>query len=244
MDYEISYSQRTRKTKNGKVYKVKEYTGHHSVALQWRIYFTMAIYGGFRRGEMCALTWEDIDMEAHTVSINKAIGCTRESGQFVKSPKTKAGERCIVLPSDVFDLLKVWKKEQLTLCINMGTAWEGHRNGMMDDGITRDSFDKNTIFIQMDNGLPISISTPGHKFAEIIEMYNNACTREEDKLPKIRLHDLRHTSATLLLAKNTDIETVAHRLGHSKPSVTLDIYGHALPENDKQASDALEAMFG
>lgn len=244
MDYDISYGQRTRKTRSGRVYKVKAYTGHHSVSLQWRIYFTMAIYGGFRRGEMCALTWEDVDLDAHTVSINKAIGCTREDGQFVKSPKTKAGERCIVLPAEVFDLLKVWKREQMTLCIKMGTAWKGHRNGIMEDGITKDRFDMNTIFIQPDNGLPISISTPGHKFAEIISMYNSTCAREEDKLPKIRLHDLRHTSATLLLSKNTDIETIARRLGHSKPSVTLDIYGHALPENDKQASAALEAMFG
>ena len=88
-------------------------------------------------------------------------------------------------------------------------------------------------------------------------MYNRACEDEAEKmdnekdkrkklaerLPKIRLHDLRHTGATLLLGENTDIETVSRRLGHSKASVTLDIYGHALPENDKKASDALEAMF-
>lgn len=87
------------------------------------------------------------------------------------------------------------------------------------------------------------LSTPTHKFIEILDMYNNSCTREEDKLPRIHLHDLRHTSATLLLSENTDIETVSHRLGHSKASVTLDIYGHALPAKDQQAADVLEAMF-
>ena len=106
-----------------------------------------------------------------------------------------------------------------------------------------DSFDNNTIFIQIDNGLPVHLSTPGHKFAEIIELYNKKCEKEEDRLPKIRLHDLRHTGATLLLSRNMDIETVSRRLGHSKASVTLDIYGHALPEHDKQASDTLEMMF-
>ena len=104
-------------------------------------------------------------------------------------------------------------------------------------------FSNNTVFIQLDTGLPLHLSTPGHKFAEIISLYNATCEREEDKLPKIRLHDLRHTGATLLLSQNTDIETVSRRLGHSKASVTLDIYGHALPENDRQASDTLEAMF-
>ena len=58
----------------------------------------------------------------------------------------------------------------------------------------------------------------------------------------IRLHDLRHTGAALLLGSGVDIETVSRRLGHSKASVTLDIYGHALPENDKKASDILADM--
>ena len=138
----------------------------------------------------------------------------------------------------------------------MGTAWKGHRD-KIEDGKLIDHFDDNTVFIQIDNGLPINISTPGHKFAEIIALYNSAIEAEAEKitdkadrqkklderLPKIRLHDLRHTGATLLLSKNTPVETVARRLGHSKASVTLDIYGHALPEDDKRASDVLEAMF-
>ena len=58
----------------------------------------------------------------------------------------------------------------------------------------------------------------------------------------LRLHDLRHTSATLLLANNVDIETVSKRMGHSRASVTLDIYGHAIREMDKVASNTLEAL--
>ena len=174
----------------------------------------------------------------------------------MKEPKTSAGIRDLVIPSDCIALLKLWKKEQRALCMKLGTAWKGHRDGLREDG-TQDSFEDNTVFIQLDNGLPLHLSTPGHKFAEIIALYNSAIEKEAEqleskaekqkklaeKLPKIRLHDLRHTGATLLLGQNTDIETVSRRLGHSKASVTLDIYGHALPENDRQASDALEAMF-
>lgn len=228
--------------KTGEEYAVPEYVERHTIPLQWRVYFTIAIFGGFRRGEMCALTWRDIDFDKQIISITKATAGTKE-GQIVKGPKTSAGIRDIVMPSECFALLKEWKKEQRIMILKMGTAWQGHRD-VVKDGKTVDSFEDNTIFIQIDNGLPVHLSTPGHKFGEIIDLYNGTVEREEDKLPKIRLHDLRHTSATLLLSKNTDIETVARRLGHSKASVTLDIYGHALPENDRQAAEVLGSMFG
>ena len=242
MEYSIQFPERHRKDrKTGEIITVKGYTVKRSVDLMWRVYFTMAIYGMFRRGEMCALTWNDIDEEKQTISIDKAAAMTRQE-QYVKGPKTEAGIRVVSMPKEIFTLLADWKKEQTALCIKLGTAWKGHRNGLNEDG-TPDLFDRNNIFIQMDSGLPVHLSTPGHKFHEIVDLYNATCQDEADKLPDIRLHDLRHTGATLLLGNNTDIETVSHRLGHSKASVTLDIYGHALPENDKQAADALEAMF-
>lgn len=243
MEYELKYGQRGRKAKTtGKTYSVKEYTVKRKVPLQWRVYFTMAIYGMFRRGEMCALTWNDIDEKNRTISIDKAAAMTNKE-TYIKGPKTDAGIRKVSMPEEIFTLLGAWKKEQTALCMKLGTAWKGHRNGMKEDGKTPDSFDENNVFIQLENGLPVHLSTPGHKFHEIINLYNATCKKEEDKLPEIRLHDLRHTGATLLLGNNADIETVSHRLGHSKASVTLDIYGHALPENDKQAAETLAAMF-
>ena len=92
-------------------------------------------------------------------------------------------------------------------------------------------------------GSRMDIDTPSHKFKKAIEYYNSTCTNEEDKLPLIHLHDLRHTSATLLLANHVDIETVSHRLGHSKPSITLDEYGHWMEETDRTASDTPETLF-
>lgn len=239
-EFDVKGHERMLK-KSGRKYYVAGYKENHQVPLQWRIYFMISIYGGLRRGEICALTWRDIDEINRTISINKAMTCTKEKGQFVKDPKTKAGIRDIVLPAECFVLLSRWKREQQKLCMKLGTAWLGHRDGMHDD--QEDCFDDNTIFIQIENGLPIHLSTPGHKFAEIVEWYNRSCEKEEEKLPLIRLHDLRHTSATLLLSRKTDIETVARRLGHSKPSVTLDIYGHALPEDDRKAAETMEKIF-
>lgn len=242
MEYELKYGQRGRKSKTtGKEYTVKEYTVKRSVPLQWRVFFTMAIYGSFRRGEMVALTWNDIDEKKHIISIDKAAAMTKTE-KYIKDPKTEAGIREVFMPDEVFALLREWKREQAALCMKLGTAWKGHRNGMKEDGKTPDSFDENNIFIQVDTGLQMHLSSPNHKFHEICDMYNATREKEEDKLPRIRLHDLRHTGATLLLGNNADIETVSHRLGHSKASVTLDIYGHCLPENDKQAADTLAAM--
>ena len=245
MEYDFNFPERKRKNKKtGEIRTIKAYTVTRPVDLMWRVYFTMAIHTTMREGEMCALTWNDVDFEKKTIKIVKALARTRKAGQYVKDPKTKAGIREIYIPQSLIVLLKQWKQEQQALCMKMGTAWKGHRNGMKEDGKTKDSFEDNTIFIQNKAiGKPLNLSSPGHKFHEIIDLYNATCEKEEDQLPHIRLHDLRHTGATLLLGKNTDIETVSKRLGHAKASVTLDIYGHALPENDKAASDMLEAMF-
>ena len=244
MEYDIKFGKRGRKSKKtGEEYEVKEYTVKRAIPLQWRLFFTMAIYGSFRRGEMVALTWNDVDEEKHIISIDKAAAMTKKE-KYIKDPKTEAGIRELVMPDEVFALLREWKKEQFALCVKLGTAWKGHRNGKKEDGKTPDTFEENNIFIQIDNGLQMHLSSPNHKFHEICDMYNATRKKEEDKLPRIRLHDLRHTGATLLLGNNTDIETVSHRLGHSKASVTLDIYGHALPENDRKASDKLGEIFG
>ncbi|MBR1709977.1 MAG: tyrosine-type recombinase/integrase [Clostridia bacterium] len=228
-EYTIEHPEVIRK--NGR--KIPAYTETITTPFQYVPFFYLAIYGGFRRGEILALTWNDIDFKNRTVSITKAITKTKE-GQFVKETKTVAGNREIMLPSQCFEVLKEWKLKQMELAFSMGKSWKGEPGK---------NFDNNFIFIQLENGLRMDVDTPTHKFKKAIENYNSACTKEEDKLPLIHLHELRHTSATLLLANNVDIETVSHRLGHSKPSITLDVYGHWMKETDKTASDTLENLF-
>ena len=65
----------------------------HSIPFQWQVYFNLAIYGGFRRGELCALTWNDIDFRQRQIRINKSMSSTKEKGMFLKATKTAAGER-------------------------------------------------------------------------------------------------------------------------------------------------------
>lgn len=238
LDQEFPFVVKARKRKDssGEEYTVKSYTTTRKISPMWKAYFYLAIYGGFRRGELIALNWEDIDFDKRSVRITKSVTKTRTQGQIIKDPKTPKSIREIKLPRECFEILKDWKKEEISLMWKLGSAWEGYRGK---------DFDRNSVFIRLDNGERMDVDTPTHKFKEIVQMYNE--TLPEDKedlvLPDIRLHDLRHTSATLLLASNTDIETVSHRLGHSRASITLDVYGHALKTMDEKASDTLEMIF-
>ena len=233
MNYEVRITGHKRTLSNfDKEYKVKDYVEHRTVPLQFRLFFTLAVYGGFRRGELIGLNWEDVDFEDRTVTINKSVSLS-DNGQYIKDPKTTSGNRTVKLPEVCFDLLDQWKREQKKICLSLGTAWEGRRGS---------DYDHNPIFIQPDTGRRMNVQTPTAKFKKILIAYNKTVD-EEDRLPMIRLHDLRHTNASHLVANGVDIETVARRLGHSKPSFTLDVYGHALEENDEKASDKLEEIF-
>lgn len=236
MKYSSTYSAHKRTLQStGEVYSVPEYTESRSVGAMWSAYFYLALYRGLRRGEMCALKWKDFDFEKNRLSITRAFAKTRVTKeQLEKAPKTQAGIRELKIPQPVIDKLLTWKNEQRALSLSLGTQWKGFRGK---------EFDENYVFIRQDSGLAIDVDTPTHKFKEIINYYNSTVENEEDKLPDIRLHDLRHTSATLLISQGIDIETVARELGHSKPSITLDIYGHSLDSSDEKASDILEKIF-
>lgn len=237
MEYEFTIKGHKRRYSDkgsGEEFSVKEYTEKHSVSLQFRVYFTLAIYSGCRRAELIALRWEDIDDAKRTIRIDEAITASIKNGEEVKDPKTENGKRTIKLPEVCFDLLRQWKNEQKKLCLKLGSAWEGERGK---------DYDKNFIFVQTDSGRRMNVQTPSEKFRSILANYNKT-VNEEDRLPLITLHDLRHTNASHMIANGTDFETVAKRLGHSKASFTLDVYGHALPEKDDKASDLLERIFG
>lgn len=215
--------------KNGRI--IPAYDELMEIPFQFLVYFTIAIYSGFRRGEMIGLRWNNIDFEKHTITIDHAISSAKSMrGQFEKSPKSKAGNRTIMLPAKCFELLKILKSAQLEYMHALGDAWEGSPDPA-----------EQYLFIQAD-GKQMHLSTPSHKFNEILTAYN-AAAPELQKLPEIHLHDLRHTSASILISAGVDIATVSRRLGHSDISVTLNTYTHALPDVDQTASAALETAF-
>ena len=203
----------------------EESTKHYEtkfIDLQYKVLFYLAIFGGFRRGELIALIWDDIDFNNNSITISKSSARTKD-GIITKAPKTFSSNRTVTLPLETMKLLKKHKAEQQRYKLSLGTYWKGTGH----------------IFTQSD-GKQMDISTPNNVFQKIIKIYNNT---HEDKLPMITLHGLRHTSATLLIAQNIDIKTVSHRLGHSEISTTLDIYAHALEKQDINAANSLSELF-
>lgn len=228
--YTFHYDERIRTDAAGVPYSVAPYDVEKSISKMFVALYTLMIYSSARRGEICALTWEDIDFRSQEISISKAASTTRSRGQIVKGTKTEAGHRRVYVPKEALLALSAWKAEEMELSMRLGSLWEGFR------GV---EFNRNYIFIQRHSGRMICSDTIGKKFREVVDLYNAKCEREEDRLPVIRLHDLRHTGASLMVSSGVDIVTVSHRLGHAKPSTTLDIYSHALPAKDREAGDAL-----
>lgn len=213
----------------GKPYHVNEYTEEISVSLMFRALFALALAGGFRRGELAALTWKDVNLFNNTVSVNKAAALRKE-GSVIKSPKSDSGYRVVPVRKAYIDLLRKWKKEEEKLRKDLGTAWEGPED-----------FEETNLFIQA-TGKMIDPRTIGKKFNLIIERFNASVENDEEKLPIIRLHDLRHTYATIQLKHGVDVATLARLLGHSKVSTTTDNYCHATEEGLKDAANNMDLL--
>ena len=216
------YGKRKRTDRDGSIYEIQEYQAARNIHLQLKLFFYLAMFTGCRRGELIALTWNDIDFKESAVSINKSV-CRVSGKNIVKSTKTKGSIRTIAIPTIVTELARKWKTEQTLYRFTIGSQWKGTDN----------------IFIQW-NGLQMNLETPYQAFHRIINNYNASRPETAPELPLIPLHGLRHTAATLLIGQGVDIRTVSGRLGHSDTSTTLNIYSHALKELDKTASDKLE----
>ena len=197
----------------------RSYQSATEVPEQYRVLYNLAVYSGLRKGELLALEWSDIDFENSTVSVSKA--CSVVNGkQITKCPKTENSNRVVSIPEFLTRRLKALRRSRIEYRLSLGDYWQGD----------------NWVFIQ-ENGRQMSYYTPNQTMVKIVKRYN---ANHKEQLPAIPFHGLRHTSATLLIASKQDIRTVSSRLGHSQASTTLNIYAHALKENDKRASDALE----
>lgn len=222
--YPITHKSHNRKDANGNDLPVKEYIQLYKLPTQLIVFFNLAIFSGSRRSELIALTWHDIDFDNGTMSIDKAT-VSADSEVYTKQPKNETSERFLALPESVMNLLKRYRIEQQEYRLSLGDQWKG------------DDF----VFIQWD-GSQMYPDTPYKAFKKFLKRYNSTVENEEDKLPEITLHDLRHTSATLLIADNMDVRTVSNRLGHAQTSTTMNIYATALKKKDEEAANSLEDM--
>jgi integrase len=169
---------------------------------------------GARRGEALGLQWDDIDAEASCASLERAIVCTPE-GIVVSTPKTQSGARTIALTQTTLDVLA------------------RHREKMVE----RYGDDTSTppwVFPHPDGGV-LDPNLVRKHFARAVKAAN---------LPPIRLHDLRHTAASLMLAAGVDMKTVSETLGHSRINVTMDTYASVYDDAHAAAAEAIGKLLG
>lgn len=181
--------------------------------LQYQAFFTLAIFGGFRRGELLGLEWPDIDFEGQTVSVRRTSQYTPERGIFTDTTKTRGSQRTLKLPADVFALLRRYRAEQARQRLVMGDRWAaGDR-----------------LFTNADGGL-MHPNTP-YKWLE------GFCGKTGQRF--LGVHAFRHLSASLLIQSGADVRTVSAMLGHSQTSTTLNVYAHSFDEAQARAGKAV-----
>jgi integrase len=175
---------------------------------RWRALWHLALGTGARRGELLGLRWVDVDLEVAQVRIRRSLSVIDGVPRLLGT-KTSRSRRLSIAPS-VVEALARHREEQAQQ--RAATAvWED-RWGLVFTG---------------PDGSPID---PYRVTVEFRELVRRA------PVPVIRLHDLRHTNATLLLSANVPIKVVSERLGHTTIAMTMDVYGHVLPAMDADAA--------
>lgn len=245
MKFPLKMSGRKRKDSNGNEYEVKPYVRYTEIPFQFQVFFHLSLLGGFRRGELVALNWEDIDFINRAITVDKAVIKTARFGQMISTPKTESSYRTVVVPQKCIDMLDDLLTMQKEQCQH--SNWEG---------MPIDRIMENPVFTQQ-NGTRMYLDSPTAKFDKIIKSYNAYIEEQAqniqdenirklklaEKLPEITLHDLRHSFCTLLISNGVDIVTVSKLAGHSNPSVTTNIYAHLLKKNAEDAALTFERLF-
>ena len=200
-----------------KVWSVQELRAFLATQRGSRLYplwLTLATTG-MRRGEVLGLRWEDVDMEAQTMSIRQTRVMTGYQ-PLLSTPKTRRGKRLVALDPATVAALKEHRGHQKEERLAQGALWK----------------DTGYVFTKEDG-------EPYHP-ERVSKLFTQASKRAG--LPRIRLHDLRHTYATLALGAGVHPKIVSERLGHANIGITLDCYSHCLPALSEEAACRVAAL--
>ncbi|MDR5566990.1 site-specific integrase [Paenibacillus larvae] len=183
----------------------------------WRMMVTLALTTGLRRGELLGLEWKHIDLENGIIDVVQSLSISLKGEIVLKEPKTKNAKRKVSLPSSVLVELKEYYQRRRKERLEMKDAWQG-------------TYD--FVFSHPD-GQPFHHERPYLWFRRFIQ---------KNDLRYIRFHDLRHTSATLLINQGVHAKIISERLGHGSITTTMNVYGHALRTADKTAAEKFEKI--
>ena len=181
--------------------------------LKYRAFFNLAVYSGFRRGELLGLEWKDVDFENNIISVRRTSCYTKSKGVYTDTTKTRKSQRTMKFPQEIMDLLKQLREEQDGEALKMGDHW----------------VDTDRLFTK-DNG---EAQHPNTTYTWL----KRFC--EKNELPFYGLHTFRHLFASCLVNEGVDIVSVSGALGHSTVSTTSNIYCHFLDTSRARVSEAI-----
>ena len=177
-------------------------------------FFILAIYTGFRLGELLGLEWKDVNFETNVITVNRTCLYSKaKGGLYTETPKTKQSMRSLKVPQGVIDMLKKWYDLQDKQRKKVGSKW----------------IETDRIFTKW-NGLTLDRTAPGY-------YYKRFC--ERTGMRYVSTHSMRHLNASLLINAGIDVKTVQSCLGHSTAITTLQIYSHTFQSAQAAAMNAV-----
>ncbi|MFC1913133.1 tyrosine-type recombinase/integrase [Chloroflexota bacterium] len=176
--------------------------------------FYIALFTGMRRSEILALKWSDVDLMLEQISVNRTMHHLRDGSIIFRPPKTEKGRRLVSLSPSTTLVLKEYHQMQEAICLMLGRT-------LKDDDL---------VFAQID-GQPLLPGTVSHAWMNLAKRLD---------MGKIRLHDARHTHASLMLKQGVHPKIVQERLGHASIQLTLDTYSHVAPGLQEAAAQAFD----
>ncbi len=190
----------------------------HAVNLDLSCFLRLAAVTGARRGELCGLTWRDIDFRRRRLLIERSVVVGPDGALFEKQTKTHASRR-ISLDAGTVELLRF------------------HRERSKQAAAAAEAILSDDTYVFSHD---VANRTPWRP-----DYVTLAFSRIRDQLGlSVRLHDLRHFAATSMLVSGQDVRTVSGRLGHADAATTLGVYAHFLESADKDAADLMGEVLG
>lgn len=177
----------------------------------------LAASTGMRRGEILGLRWTEVDLEQGLVRVVRTYQRSRRGLEFV-DPKTDRARRTIALPAFAVEALRHHHSEQGARKLRAGAAWHDFN-----------------LVVELGDGRPVDPSEFSRKFATIVKKTGAG---------RVRLHDMRHAFATMLLNSGVHPKIASEALGHSTVGITLDTYSHVLPNMQAKAAAAIQEALG
>jgi integrase len=175
----------------------------------------VASHTGMRRGELLGLRWSDIDLDRGRLSVDQAVILVAYE-LIVSDIKTDNGRRTIDLDDRTLSVIRDWRKRQLEERLLVGADYQDHDLVFAGPG-----------------GAPTNPDLFSQSFDRVVA---------RSSLPRIRLHDLRHTHATILLKAGVPVKVVSERLGHANPAFTITVYQHVMPGMQADAANVFSDL--